>query len=145
MAAMVMTALHHRDRTGEPQRIDLSMMEAINVVCGDAVIEYDATGRLPEPRGNHHPRIAPHNNYPASEGEWLALAAQNDEAWRTLVREIDDSRLMDSRFETMASRKANEPALDQIIGEWCAQQKAEEIADRLGALGVAASPVQDIL
>ena len=142
MAAMVMTALHHRDRTGEPQRIDLSMMEAINVVCGDAVIEYDATGRLPEPRGNHHPRIAPHNNYPASEGEWLALAAENDEAWRTLVREVDDSRLMDSRFETMASRKANEPALDQIIGEWCAQQKAEEIADRLGALGVAASPVK---
>ncbi|MEL0049186.1 MAG: CoA transferase, partial [Gammaproteobacteria bacterium] len=45
LAAVVMSALAHRDRTGEAQRVDLSMMEAVNVVCGDALLEYSATGQ----------------------------------------------------------------------------------------------------
>jgi crotonobetainyl-CoA:carnitine CoA-transferase CaiB-like acyl-CoA transferase len=140
-AATVMAALHHRDRTGEPQRIDLSMMEAVATVCGDAIVEYDATGRVPRPMGNHHPRVAPHNNYLAASGEWLALASESEAAWRALVTHIGDERLHDAQFETMGSRKANEAQLDVIIAEWCARQDASEAESTLGALGIAAARV----
>lgn len=139
--ATLMAALSHRDRTGEPQRIDLSMMEAITAVCGDAIVEYDATGRLPRPRGNYHPRIAPHNNYAARDGEWLALASETDDSWFKLVSHIGDNRLADSRFVTMARRKANEPELDAIIAEWCASQDVFAAEDALGSLGLAAARV----
>jgi len=141
LVALLMAALRHRDRTGEPQRVDLSMMEAITTVCGDAVIEYDRTGRLPRPHGNHHPRVAPHNNYLARGGEWLALAAETEPAWQTLVAHIGDRRLADPRFGTMARRKANEAELDAIIADWCASQDASRTEATLGALGIAAARV----
>ncbi len=117
------------------------MMEAITTVCGDAVVEYDCTGRLPRPHGNHHPRIAPHNNYPSRDGEWLALAAETEAAWQALAAHIGDRRLVDSRFDTMARRKTNEAELDAIIANWCASQDAAEAERTLGALGLAAARV----
>ena len=143
-AATVIAALAHRDRTGEPQRIDLSMMEAVAAVCGDAIVEYGATGRVPRPRGNHHPRIAPHNNYAARDGEWLALATETEEAWAAFTRQAGDPRMTDARFATMAARKTNEAELDQIVGEWCASQKAHEAEAMLGRLGVTAARVVPI-
>jgi crotonobetainyl-CoA:carnitine CoA-transferase CaiB-like acyl-CoA transferase len=141
LAGAIIAALHRRDRIGGPQRIDLSMMEAVAVVCGDAFTEYGATGRPPRPEGNRHPRIAPHNTYPAQGGEWLAVAAETDEAWAALARCVGDPQLGEVRFATMAARKANEDALDAIIAAWCANQDVAEAAQRLGALGVAAARV----
>lgn len=141
MVATLMAALEHRDRTGQPQRIDLSMMEAITAICGDAIVEYDATGRLPGPRGNHHPRMAPHNNYEAQDGEWIAIATENEAAFAALARHIGEPRLSEDRFATMADRKANETDLDGIIAAWCKDQNAFETEEHLSALGIDAARV----
>jgi crotonobetainyl-CoA:carnitine CoA-transferase CaiB-like acyl-CoA transferase len=141
LAGAVVSALHRRDRTGRPQRIDLSMMEAVAVVCGDAIVELGATGRTPRPHGNRHPRIAPHNTYAAQGGAWLALAAETDEAWNGLVQCIGDARLAEARFASMAARKANEDALDALIGAWCAAQDAALAERRLADVGVSAARV----
>ncbi len=136
-AGGVLSALHQRNRTGQPQRVELSMLEAMAVVGGDAIIEYDATGRVPRAAGNRHARIAPHNMYEARDGEWLALAAETEQAWQALACHIDRSDLLDDpRFATMAARKANEAALDEVVGAWCATQDAFEAESTLGALGV---------
>lgn len=142
LAASVMAALAHRDLTGEAQRVDLSMMEALNVICGDAMIEYGITGRLPEPLGNHHPRIAPHNNYQARNGEWLALATESDEAWIQLAKYIGDPRLLDEQFATMSDRKSRESELDELIGAWVIEQDANDAEDALGSIGVSAARVR---
>ncbi len=141
MVATLLAAMNHRDRTGEPQRVDLSMMEAITAICGDAVVEYDATGRLPQPRGNHHPRMSPHNNYDAKNGEWLAIAVDTDAAFRALADHIGDPRLGDEKFASMASRKANEAELDAIIADWTVRQDAREADHALGLLGINAARV----
>ena len=141
-AASVISALHQRDRTGEPQRVDLSMMEAVAVVCGDAIAEYDATGRVPRPLGNHHPRVAPHNIYAARDGESIAIAAESEQAWGALVDLIADPVLLsDPRFATMQARKANEEALDEMIADWCSDRDAVETEALLGALGVTVARV----
>ncbi len=141
-AGAVISALHQRDRTGEPQRVDLAMLEAMAVVCGDAVVEYDATGRVPRPAGNRHPRVAPHNMYEARDGEWIALAAETEQAWRALATYIGRPELVDDpRFATMAARKANEPDLDELLAGWCAAQDAFETESTLGALGLTVARV----
>ncbi|MDP6606897.1 MAG: CoA transferase [Dehalococcoidia bacterium] len=141
-AASVISALHQRDRTGEPQRVDVAMLEAMAVICGDAIVEYDATGRVPRPAGNRHPRIAPHNMYEARDGEWLALAAETEQAWRALVAHIGRSELGDDpRFATMAARKANEAALDEHLAAWSATQDAFEAESALGAIGLSIARV----
>ena len=141
LVATIMAAMRQRDRTSEAQRVDLSMTESVAAVCGQAILEYDATRALPRPQGNHHGRIAPHNNYRTRGGEWLALTAETDAAWDALTAHIADPRLKDPRFSTMALRKENETELDALIGEWCKDQDAADAEHALGALGIAAARV----
>ena len=144
LVASVIAALAHRDKTGEPQRIDLSMMEALAVVCGDAIVEFDATGRVPKPGGNHHPRFAPHNYYAAANGAWLAVATESDDSWQALVHHIGDPRLFAADFGAMELRKKNEVKLDEFIGQWCSSQDVHQAEKELGAIGVTASRVKTL-
>ena len=139
--ATILAALAHRDRTGEAQRVDLSMMESVAAVVGDALVEYDATGRKPTPQGNRHPRIAPHNAYRAKGDDWLTLAAETEPEWAVLKMIVDDARLDGVRFADNAARKANEDALDSILAAWCAGQDAAAAEARLNAAGVCAARV----
>ena len=141
LAGFVLAALAASDRSGQPQRIDLSMMEAVAAFCGDAIVGFGADGRLPGPIGNHHPRVAPHNIYAAADGEWLALACDDDEGWATLQAYVAEPALAEPAFATMASRKAHEAELDAILGRWCAGRPAAPTAAALRALGVTAAPV----
>ena len=141
LCATVLAALAHRDRTGQAQRVDLSMMEAVATTVGDALLEYDLTGRKPSPGGNHHPRIAPHNTYRAAGDDYLALAAETEAAWTALKAIVGDPRLESEGFSTNAARKANEADLDAFLAAWCRSQDAETIAEALGNAGICAARV----
>jgi len=144
-SAMIM-ALRHRDRTGQGQYIDLGMMEANASFIGDSLLEFAVDGHVRPALGNHHLRTAPHNIYPAREGRWLALAAEDDLAWEALCMALGRPDLAaDPRFATQPARKANEPALDGIIAEWTRDQDADQAAEELSKRGVTAAPVMGIL
>lgn len=59
-AYAVLTALECRRRTGEGQRIDLAMVEALTSFLGGPIRDYQGNNRLPQRQGNHHPAHAPH-------------------------------------------------------------------------------------
>ena len=142
-AAAIIAALHHRHSTGQGQRIDLSMLEAVAVQIGDAVLEVEANARVPGPRGNRHPGYAPHGIYAARGGEWLALAAETDADWQSLSAHMDAAELgVDPRFASMSARKRNETALDEIVAAWCRDRDAAAEAEALGALGLSAARVE---
>jgi crotonobetainyl-CoA:carnitine CoA-transferase CaiB-like acyl-CoA transferase len=141
LAGFVLAALAASDRSGQPQRIDLSMMEAVAAFCGDAIVGFGADGQLPAPIGNHHLRVAPHNIYAAADSEWLALACDDDQAWAALQAYAAEPELAQPAFATMAARKAHEPELDAILGRWCAGRPAAHTAAVLRGLGVTAAPV----
>lgn len=141
LVATILAALEHRDRTGEAQRVDLSMMEAVAAVVGDALMEYDATGRKPQPLGNHHPRIAPHNAYRTKGDDWLALAAETESEWDALKAVVGNAHLEESRFAEPGRRKENEEELDSILSAWCAERDAAEAERVLNDAGVCAARV----
>ncbi len=142
LAAAIISAIHHRDRTGEGQSIDVSMTEAMAMHVGDAVLEYGANGVIRGPQGNRHPRIAPHGIYQASADAWIAIATETDEAWQALATVLGRSDLAsDRRLDSMGGRKQHEDEIDAAIGEWAATQQAGPAADRLGAVGVTAARV----
>ena len=113
------------------------------MVVSAAVAQLDATGRVRRPNGNRDARVAPHGVYAAhGEDEWLALAAETEEAWVALAEAIGQPELvMDPRFASMTERKLNEDALDLVLSEWCVRQDASEAEVALGALGCTAARV----
>ena len=135
-AAGILAALHHRQRGGGGQRIDGAMMEAVAVQMGDALLEFEANGRVRRPAGNGHPRHAPHGAYPARDGGWLLLAVATDAAWAALAGRFG---IADSRFATEAGRRALAPELDAILEAHIATRDAAAEAEALGVLGVAAA------
>ena len=146
LTAAILAALERRDRVGGPQRIDVAMLEAMGVVVGDAMLEYDATGRVPEPQGNHDYWRAPHNIYPCEgEDEWIAISIGSDSQWHTLAREIGDERLVtDSRFATALDRKTNEQELDAIVANWTSEQRPKSLEAQLLAAGIVAARVNPL-
>ena len=153
--AAILAALHYRERTGEGQYIDLSMMEANLTVVGEAALEFALSGTVRGPLGNRHRTFAPHGIFPAlgqAEGgidgheQWIGLAAQTDGQWQTLCSiAAHPEWLTDSRFTDNAARKRNEDALDLAIAGWTESQPRDELARRLAEAGVPAAPVLDAL
>lgn len=139
-AAAILTALFHRQQTGEGQRVDESMMEAVAVQLGEAVLEYGETGNSPGPAGNSHPSAAPHGMFQARNDEWLAIAAETEATWLALAQHMGRHGLTtDERFSRASLRKENEAALNEIVSEWLKERDAAREEESLGALGICAA------
>lgn len=136
----VLAALEHRRATGEGQHLDVSQVEPLVHVLGDVLargqIEGDFT-RL----ANGSVSMAPHGIYPARGiDQWIAIAAQDDAAWRTLAAMTG---LDGDRYPDLDRRKAAAGDIDAAIAAWTAGQDKHVLADRLSAAGVAAEAVND--
>lgn len=138
-ALAAIAALHHRERTGEGQFIDLSAVETMTSLVGDSLFAYSVTGEVPQPDGNFHPEMCPHGAYPCANGEWISIAVADDAEWQALCRVLNATALAnDPRFATLKRRLANRHALDRAIGERASGETAADLADRLRQAGVPA-------
>ena len=73
----ILAALRHRDKTGEGQHIDLSLVDSSMAWLINEGCNYLTSGNLPVRRGNAHPNIVPYDTFEASDGH-LILAVGND-------------------------------------------------------------------
>ena len=140
LACGMLAALHQRDQSGAPQRVDVSMMEAVTTLCGDALIEHQFTGEQPGPMGNRHPRHAPHNNFACRNDQWLALATETDSQWQQLAQMVGGV-LLESRWQSREYRKNHEDELEAYLNAWCKNRDAYDLERQLGEVGVAAARV----
>jgi crotonobetainyl-CoA:carnitine CoA-transferase CaiB-like acyl-CoA transferase len=134
-------ALVHRKQTGKGQYVDLSTVECMTSMIGDAMMDYTLNGVAPVAKGNRRDDMAPHGVYPCDDTEWIAIAASSDDAWRKLANFMKHPA-DDARFATLEARKANEDALDQIISAFTKTRAAAPLAADLQKQGVAASKSQ---
>jgi benzylsuccinate CoA-transferase BbsF subunit len=148
-AFAILTALHHRNRTGEGQHVDVSQIEPGIPLAGPATLDRQANGRCyrrPDtPPGNRSAVMAPHGAYRAAgDDAWIAIACRDDADWRRLRAAMGEPAwARDPRFDTASGRKEHEDELDAALGAWTATEERYALADRLAAAGVPAAAVQD--
>lgn len=139
-------ALHHRERTGEGQEVDISAVEAISMLVGDSLLAFDVTGEVPRHQGNRHNELSPHGFFPARDGGWLSLACDGDEQWQTVAVVLGKAALgIDARFANHGVRLANRAALEEEVARLTALQDAADLCARLREQGVAAWPAASSL
>ncbi len=143
--AALMTALYHRERTGQGQYIDLSMQESCATVIGDALLDYLWTHHIRPRLGNRHATFAPAGIFAATgDQRWVALAAESDEQWRALANVAGHPEwLQDQRFASNEVRKLHEDELDAVIAAWVGTEDRDDVVGRLLSSRVPAAPVLD--
>lgn len=137
-AAAVLTALLHRQKTGEGQEIEVGQVEGAMQFIGPELI---AGADIP-PNGNRVAHMAPHQAYLCDgPDEWVAIACKDDVAFAALADVMNRPDLAE-RWPTLDGRKAEEDALDAEISAWTRGRDRHEVAALLQAAGVAAAAVQ---
>jgi len=138
-------AMEYRQRTGEGQYIDVSQVEAMSGLLGNAILDYTVNGREVEPVGNSSTRAAPHGVYRCRGNDrWCAIAVLGDEEWEGFCRALGKLPwTKDERFATLSGRLENADELDRLVEGWAREHTAEEVMTLLQGQGVAAGVVQD--
>jgi benzylsuccinate CoA-transferase BbsF subunit len=139
----IVSALHQKERTGQGQYIDVSMLRATVATMGAGLMEYEMTGRVMGTKGNFDPVMAPYGNY-ACQGDdaWVSIAVRTEEEWQGLKLAIGNpSWCEEERFASRYSRLQNRQDLDSNLATWTRERAAGEITELLQANGVAAIPV----
>jgi crotonobetainyl-CoA:carnitine CoA-transferase CaiB-like acyl-CoA transferase len=145
-AAATLAALHHRERTGQGQHVEVAQWEALSGVVGEFVLGYQMTGELPERLGNRHVSRA-QGVYRCAGGDdmWLAVSVGSDAQFAALCGVLGQPELArDERFADVVSRRRNQDAFDVIMSGWTEGRTQDEAARQLQAAGVAAAPVRRI-
>ena len=142
----MLSALYHRERTGEGQWIDASQSEVGLFINGTSILDWSANGRIWSRYGNRSPYkpAAPHGVYPcAGDDRWLAIACFTEAEWQALATVAGQAGwTSDSRFATLAARLAHQDALDAAVRAWTRSQDAYQAMHRLQQAGVPAGVCQ---
>ena len=144
----IASSLYHRNRTGEGQYIDVSMLRATVVTQGIGVMEHALTGRALQPRGNYDPTMVPYGNYPCARGpdgyddKWISIAVASQDEWHGLVSAMaNPGWAQDDRFHSQYRRQRHRRELDALLSQWTANHDPDALTDLLQHHGVAAAPV----
>ena len=140
----ILAALRHRDRTGEGQEVDVSMLDSQVAILENAVSRYFVTGKPPVPIGNRHPSIAPFATFHTTDG-FINIAVGNDAIWKRFCELVGRPELVeDSRFSTNGARNDNWQELEPILQEIMSKDSTEGWIDRLRKAAVPCGPINNI-
>ncbi len=139
----VLAALQHRNRTGEGQFVDTSLMESGIAATFHQSSQYVGSGEAPEARGNVHPLSGPYEVFQTQDG-WMTVAAGNDERWGRLARLLSREELIDDpRFAKTPERMANLDAVREILTPYFLEKTRAEWMPLMEIAGIPAGPILD--
>jgi crotonobetainyl-CoA:carnitine CoA-transferase CaiB-like acyl-CoA transferase len=137
----ILAALYHRERTGQGQRLDVSLLSAELSTLINAASNYLIGGVIPEPQGSAHNSIVPYQAFKASDG-YIIIGAANDKLFSRLCQELSHPEwTTDPRFCTNDVRVQNRDILLPWIEAVLQTDTVAAWEERLGTAGVAVGPV----
>jgi crotonobetainyl-CoA:carnitine CoA-transferase CaiB-like acyl-CoA transferase len=145
LAFGVSAALLHRERTGEGQKIDLSLLSGAIFSSIPRDGETLRSGIAPPRLGSAHPTFVPYRNYRGGDGIFFFLACFTQKFWEALCDAVERPDLArDPRFATNVARCNNRAALDQHLESLFATRPTSEWLQLFGKANVPAAPIQDL-
>lgn len=135
-AFAVMSALYHRERTGEGQFIDVALLDSIMPLLGWVTANLMIGGQQPTLLGNDNFTSAPSGMFETKNG-YINIAANKQEQWEILADLIGLAELKeDPRFKKRDSRKANRKELSVYVNEKLRQKETMYWVELLNKSGV---------
>ena len=147
IAGGIMGALFHRERTGEPTTVDISLFSTALWAHGQAIALSLLTNRpwsIPAGAVRRNPLTA---NYQTADGRWLAFTClQAGKYWPLLAQAIERPELAtDPRFADHASLLANSADAMKFLDDVFISQPLAYWRDQLSTFAGQWTVVQDSL
>ena len=113
----ILLALYQREKTGQGQYVDVSMLDSIVSWLGYFPHHYWHAGEEPARVGMRHHYVTPYGPYLAGDGEYVNLAVASASDWEIFCRSVIEKPqlLKDPRFSTVEGRRKNRGELEQTI------------------------------
>ena len=142
----VLAALSERDRSGEGQLVDVSMLDCQVAILENAFMRYFVTGEAPQPLGTRHPAATPFQAFPTKDGYMvLAVSWGVENQWELFCALIGTPELInDERFDTPHARTANHAELEPLLNEALAKRTTAEWLREFDTIGLPCGPLNDI-
>lgn len=134
-AYSILLALRQRDITGEGQLVDLALYEPILRMMEDFIVDYSATGRIKQRRGNEQNNICPNNIYPTADDRYVILPVSTESMWHRLVGMIGDADI--ARYHTNRERLEHRSEIDSAISTFTRQYTLDKLLTLFEERGIA--------
>ncbi|CAB1369255.1 CaiB/BaiF CoA transferase family protein [Denitratisoma oestradiolicum] len=144
VANAAMAALRVRDQTGEGQRIEVSLLDALMHAQASSIGTYLATGDRPVRTGNRSLYFAPSGVYPTKDGKHVVITTPGEKFFGKVCRALETDWDTDPRFHDINARLANEDELDRVVGERTSQYTRDELVEKLIAADVLTAPINEV-
>jgi crotonobetainyl-CoA:carnitine CoA-transferase CaiB-like acyl-CoA transferase len=143
-AMAILAALHHRDRTGRGQHIDISLLETTMSLLSNVSSNYLISQTEAERYGNGHPNIVPYQAFHTSDGH-IVVTCGNNRLYQDLCRVLAREDLAtDPRFATNPLRVVNRVELIPVLQAAFSQRATDEWLPALRAAGIPCGPINSV-
>lgn len=137
----ILAALQARQRTGQGQLVETSLLEAIVSWQTYLATAYWATGKVPQKAGSAHPSIVPYQALKAQD-QYMIVAVGNDGLWQKFCAVLERPDLADDpRFRTNKDRVIHRSELIPLLEEILATAPAAVWLEKLEAAGIPGGPI----
>lgn len=140
----ILAALLHRERTGEGQKIECSLLESGVAAMMNAATAYLLAGLVQGRWGSAHESVVPYQAFKARDG-YLIIGVGNERLWKAFCDAIGAPEWSDDeRFNNNQKRvERRQELVDLIEGRLAARSRDEWIA-AFAAAGLPTGPINTV-
>ncbi|MBI4188922.1 MAG: CoA transferase [Betaproteobacteria bacterium] len=143
-AIAILGALQSRNRSGNGQRVDLSLLETCLSVMPNLTAGYLMAGVKPDRLGNAHPNVVPYKVFATMDGN-LTLAVGNDGQWQRFCVALGHPELADDpRYAQNHARIARRAEVEELVSGWFRKKSTDEWVKLLEKAEVPCGPIYTI-
>jgi len=140
----ILAAILNREKTGVGQHIDINLLYTQLSLANFFISAYSFTHVNPKPSGFKHVNLCPYSDYQAKDGR-LIVGMSNEKQWKKFCENQLFAHLLENpHFKDQATRRKNEPELQDAMEAVFKNLSVSEIIDILDDMGIACAPINTI-
>ncbi|MGG3469048.1 CoA transferase [Neobacillus pocheonensis] len=140
----IMTAIRARDKGGEGQHIDLSLLDVQISSLANIASSFLNTGYISKRLGNQHNNVVPYQVFQCKDRPMM-IAVGNDKQFKKLCEILGRPEwLTDEKFSTNSSRVANRVEMTEELEPIFITKTADEWFKLFSEKGIPSGPVNNV-
>ena len=140
----ILMALEARNRTGEGQFVDVSMLDSMISAMSSNFAYFTGSGVVPGPLGTRFGSIVPYRGFHTADRD-LVIAVASPKLWKEFCIAIERPELADDPdYSTNALRVAHRETLETLLGDIFRGAPCAHWIRTLSARGIPCTPVRTL-